>query len=232
MAEKKKAAPKKANTVTVSQAPTRKKDKASRITSITFFKFREVVEDFYDKGMGPEDIQDSLQWFFNKSRTLIAPSSSADDMMREHQRRKANIQYGKMYCFYYDPKHKKTLPYYDKFPLIFPIDPKPGGFLGINLHYLPPAIRMGLMEALYDLEFTGKYNSNAKISLSYQLIKGASSLAVCKPCIKYYLRSHVRSPFLQIFYPEWIMAAALPVQQFEKSTARKVWADSRKRIGG
>ena len=48
---------------------------------------------------------------------------------------------GKMYMFLYDPKHKDTLPYYDSFPLIFPIEFYGDSFLGINLHYLPPVMR-------------------------------------------------------------------------------------------
>jgi hypothetical protein len=41
---------------------------------------------------------------------------------------------GSMYMYYYDPKHKQTLPYYDRFPLVFPYRKVPGGFMGINLH--------------------------------------------------------------------------------------------------
>jgi hypothetical protein len=58
---------------------------------------------------------------------------------------------GKMYTFFYDPKHKETLPYYDLFPLIFVVGPAAGGFLGINLHYLPPVLRAKLMDSLYQI---------------------------------------------------------------------------------
>ncbi len=38
---------------------------------------------------------------------------------------------GSMYMFYYDPKHKEELPYYDRFPLIFIFAPSliPAGTL-------------------------------------------------------------------------------------------------------
>ena len=39
---------------------------------------------------------------------------------------------GYMDAFYYDPKHKATLPYYDKFPLIFPLSVGKDFFIGIN----------------------------------------------------------------------------------------------------
>ena len=35
-------------------------------------------------------------------------------------------KYGIMNLFGYDPKHKATLPYYDKFPLIMPLESAKG----------------------------------------------------------------------------------------------------------
>ncbi len=48
---------------------------------------------------------------------------------------KATIRpkYGVMNLFGYDPKHKATLPYYDRFPLILPLDPAKGGFIWLKL---------------------------------------------------------------------------------------------------
>ena len=45
--------------------------------------------------------------------------------------------------FFYDPKpeQKKNLPYFDMFPLVFPLRRMGDGFTGINVHYLPPAFR-------------------------------------------------------------------------------------------
>ena len=43
---------------------------------------------------------------------------------------------GSMYMYFYDPKFKETLPYYDRFPLTIIVDSAPGGFYGLNLHYL------------------------------------------------------------------------------------------------
>jgi hypothetical protein len=57
-----------------------------------------------------------------------------------------------MYCFFYEAKNKDdpdVLPYWDRFPLIFPIDIKGDRLLSMNLHYLPPFHRAKLMDALY-----------------------------------------------------------------------------------
>ena len=44
---------------------------------------------------------------------------------------------GSMYMYEYSAKHKDTLPYYDRLPLIFPYKKVKGGFYGLNMHYLP-----------------------------------------------------------------------------------------------
>ena len=56
-----------------------------------------------------------------------------------------------MNMFFYDPKHKDTLPYYDRFPLSVIIGPAKGGFYGLNLHYLPPVLRAKMLDALMDI---------------------------------------------------------------------------------
>jgi len=55
---------------------------------------------------------------------------------------------GKMYFFVYNPKHKMTLPYYDMFPLVLPVERYSDGFLGINFHYLAPKERAHLLDEI------------------------------------------------------------------------------------
>lgn len=136
-----------------------------------------------------------------------------------------------MYCFYYDPKWKKELPYYDRFPMIFPIHMESDRFLGINLHYLPYNLRAKLMDALYSLE-TSATKGQKKLQISYSILKAASKYEAFKPCIKEYLKSHVRSRFVKIDHTEWDIAIMLPLERFEKATKQKVWAESKKIIQG
>ena len=59
--------------------------------------------------------------------------------------------------FFYDPKYKKTLPYYDTFPLVLPLERIPGGFAGINFHYLRPVkARFTLLERLQRFSTRGE----------------------------------------------------------------------------
>ncbi len=60
----------------------------------------------------------------------------------------SNIIPGNLYMYMYDPKLKATLPYYDRFPLVFPFSKTPDGFIGLNLHYLPYQLRVMLLDHL------------------------------------------------------------------------------------
>ena len=73
----------------------------------------------------------STSWYRDKIREFGKPD--AMDLIRDGKRA-ATPYYGKMNMFFYDPKHKKKLPYYDTFPLVLPIERYNDGFLGINFH--------------------------------------------------------------------------------------------------
>lgn len=134
---------------------------------------------------------------------------------------------GRMYMFFYDPKHKQTLPYYDRFPLIFKVKDVEGGFIGLNLHYLPPVLRAKLMDALYSIASDTRYDENTKIKLSYDILKASAKYKWFKPTLKKYLNNHVRSRFILVDSVEWDMALFLPTERFAKSNKQRVWKDSR-----
>jgi hypothetical protein len=155
---------------------------------------------------------------------------TAQSLMSDRQRMKSSTFIGNMYFFYYDPKTKDTLPYYDRFPLVIPIDRYSDGFLGLNLHYIHPKQRILLLDALSEYKTNTKYDSSTRLRLSYDLLKRASSSYQATPCIKRYLFSHVDSRFLEIESSEWDIAALLPMEQFQGATNNKVWTDSRKKF--
>ena len=133
---------------------------------------------------------------------------------------------GKMFMFFYDPKGKATLPYYDIFPMIFPIGFQEGGFLGINLHYLPPYLRAKLMDALYSTASNDKYDNTTKLKISYEMLNRASKFGAFSPCVKKYLWDHVQSNFLYVEPSSWDTALMLPLERFQKATKTKVFNDS------
>lgn len=139
---------------------------------------------------------------------------------------------GHLYMFYYDPKHKNTLPYYDQYPLIFPIEMYKDRFLGLNMHYLPYELRGQLMDLLFETRNNNKMNESTKLKLSYQIVKSISDVPLFKPTIKMYLKSHVRSRMVWVDPKEWHFALFLPTQKFQKASVSQVYADSREIIKG
>ena len=137
---------------------------------------------------------------------------------------------GSMFMFHYDPKTKDKLPYYDIFPLIFPIEMKKDGFLGLNLHYLDPYNRAKLMDALYSALNSNVLDEKARILINYRLLKGASRFKLFAPCIKRYLKSYVTSKFFLVEPKQWDFTLMLPTERFVKADKTSVWSDSMDKI--
>ena len=135
-----------------------------------------------------------------------------------------NIILGKMFFYKYDPKWAKKLPYWDMYPLVFPFEKAPGGFYGLNLHYIPPRDRAILMDSLNKYASNEKYDKTTRLELTYALLKGYGR---AKPCVKRYLGDHVASATVRIDADEWEIAIFLPVERFQKESKKTVWKDSR-----
>jgi hypothetical protein len=151
-------------------------------------------------------------------------------LMADRDRLRGNSTIGRMYFYFYDPKTKDTLPYYDRFPLVIPIESYKDGFLGLNLHYIHPKQRLILLDKLSETATNKNFDSKTKLRVSYSYLAGASKAFEATPCIKRYLYSHIQSRFLEISADEWDIAAMLPVETFVGATTSKVYADSRKKF--
>ena len=137
---------------------------------------------------------------------------------------------GRMYLFLYDPKGKETLSYYDKFPMVIPWRRTPGGFIGLNLHYLPYFYRVQLLDRLMALKTNNKMDETTRLKYSWKLIDGVARYRAAKPCVKQYLYEHVRSQFRRIHVEDWGTACLLPVERFEKVSKDQVFRESVKRM--
>lgn len=138
---------------------------------------------------------------------------------------------GSMYMYQYDPKYKETLPFYDRFPLVFPFKVESDRFWGINFHYLPLNHRAILMDALYDLTTNQRYDESTRLKLSYQMLSKAAKFRYFKPCVKQYLFDHLQSQFLYVYPSEWDIALFLPTERFAKASKTQVYAQSKKMLG-
>ena len=138
---------------------------------------------------------------------------------------------GSMYMYFYDPKHKATLPYYDRFPLVIMVEPAEGGFYGLNLHYLPPGVRARFLDALMQTA-PKNITDTSRLKLRYDLLKGVRKFKEFEPCFKRYLSSQIKSQMVKVPMTEWDIAIFLPTEQFAKVKAESVWRYSRKQYSG
>lgn len=191
-------------------------------------------------GKAPARTDAARLWYRDQAKGITRTArnrSKGDKLIKElrqdqSRRQDARFMMGNMYLFAYDPKHKDTLPYYDRFPLIFPINKAKGGFLGINMHYLPPILRAKLMDQLYTVLNNRAFDETTKLSASYKILNGAAKFKEFAPTIKHYLNAHVRTKPAYINPSEWDIALFLPTQQFVGASATQVYADSRKIVRG
>lgn len=187
-------------------------------------------------GQAPARTQAARDWYRRAAADVVGSKVTENKILRQASQDRLKspeqFQMGSMYMFSYDAKHKDKLPYYDKFPLIFPINTAKGGFLGLNMHYLPPQLRAQLMDNLYDTATNKNYNESTKLKISYDILNGASKFRLFKPTIKHYLNSQVRSKLVYINPSEWDIALFLPTARFVGASRKQVYNDSRSILQG
>lgn len=172
----------------------------------------------------------SLKIFKDKAKDILETGKTEEGKKRAVATK--GVRMGSMYSFFYDPKLKSTLPYYDRFPVVFPIAPYNNGFLGLNLHYLPNILRARLLDTLmteYVKTRRVGRGDEKYVQMSYAILKASSASAIAKPTIKRYLTSHLKSAFIKIDHSEWENIAFIP-SQFQKQPKSVVWRDSKRII--
>jgi len=167
-------------------------------------------------------------WFrsiVNRTKGAFSSETPQKILTRSEQLESKSVL-GKMYFYSYDPKHKDKLPWYDTFPLVFPIERYNDGFLGLNFHYLAPKDRAILMDQLKMYANNKKYDETTKLKLTYNMLKGFTKIKRAKPTVHRYLTSKIKSKFVLVNADEWEAALFLPVERFRKASKKEVWAHS------
>ena len=166
--------------------------------------------------------KEARNWFMTNVNNLRVDRST---MLKDSAAtRRTRFLPGRMFMFFYDPKTKDTLPYYDRFPLTILVGPAAGGYYGLNLHYLHPRIRAILLDRL--MQYSQGQDENLRLKLSYNLLKASSRLKAYEPCFKHYLKKNIRSRMVEIEAPDWETAIYLPTERFVGASKSKVFQDS------
>ena len=190
--------------------------------------FQKLEMQAFRAGVRPRT-KDSLDWFRNRLKSVSR--INRENILKDSTLKKVNTPLaGRMYMYFYDPKHKATLPYYDRFPLIILVDKVEGGFTGLNLHYLPPILRAKFFDRLTDFMTNKKYDNTTRFRLTYNFLQASSKLKEFKPCFKRYLTKQVQSRIVEIPAPEWEVALFMPTDKFVYNSRQTVWKKSRKMI--
>ena len=162
-----------------------------------------VFDKILDKTTGPK----SYDWYRKQVAAMTTPGARS---LINQGKATLRPKYGIMNLFGYDPKWKAKLPYYDEFPLIMPLEPAKGGFIGLNFHYLPYAVRVAFLRSLANTATDKRFDKKTRYNIAWR------NNAYFKKTAKHYLWNHVRTMFLNIPADEMAIAVFLPVAKFKK----------------
>jgi hypothetical protein len=170
--------------------------------------------------------KDSIAWLKEKIVEIKRPDKISAAIRGETFRKANQFKIGMMYCFFYDPKTKDDLPYWDKFPVVLVLERYNDGFLGLNLHYLPIKYRMAFLSKLMRFAQLTAEDDIKRMRISYEILNSAKRYAEFRPMLKRYLFGRLRSKLLMVQPNEWDVASMLPLQQFKGARTSTVWKDS------
>jgi hypothetical protein len=175
--------------------------------------------------------RESITWLKTKIAEIRRPSTIPVTIKGETYRNTTRFLKGGLYFFYYNPKGKAELPYYDAFPLVLVLDRHSDGFLGLNLHYLPVKQRILLLSKL--VAYGGVYTEQdelKRVRITYDILQSTKRFKEFRPCLKKYLYHNVKSKMLAVQPDEWDVATMLPTHLFKKEKAPAIWKESMQEI--
>ena len=191
------------------------------------------------KDIGLSKIEQSRKWFLEKTKAIgERTASAANELDKTASKKVIQPMPGMMYTFYYTPKHKDRLPYYDTFPLVVIVELNSNGILGLNLHYLPLEVRQrffygALLNRRSNKGFfkDKELNEETFLKISYDYLRSTRKAKAFRPCIKQYLTPYIRGSIVHIPAPEWERAIHLPTASWEKEQESVIHKESLAMIG-
>lgn len=193
--------------------------------------FAELLKKTSQTGGIPTQMAAARSWASKQTSLLTKPSTVISRSTSSSVSSPAQA-IGSMVLFEYSATTDKNLPYWDRYPLVFPFAVDSKGMHGINMHYLPLPMRARLMDALWAHASGPSTNSQTQLQLSYGLLQNAARMPYYKPCVKRYLNKGLMSNLVVVPANEWNVALFLPLERFQKASSGRVHEDSRRIIQG
>ena len=155
----------------------------------------------------------SVQWYVRAVRQYARGVNTFQEAQGTDLGKEArNIDVGKMYLFTYDPV-----------PLVVIVDTIPGGFSGINLHYLAPTLRANLLDKLLP---TMEIDDKSLLKSVWTFVNNFSRFPEVRGSVKKYLGVNVTGRMIEVNPKNWQSAIFLPVQKFVGASDRYVYRET------
>ena len=159
----------------------------------------------------------SYIWFNETVKELISISEKPSELLSKWERRANKVQLYRFNMFFYDAKTKKTLPYFDMFPLVFPLRRLGNSFTGINAHYLPPAFKEDFFNIYNKFALNDEFDETTLYRMTWTKI---SRFKIMRPLIRQYSLTNIKSRFLVLNADEVPTALSLPLARLVKPNIR------------
>lgn len=136
--------------------------------------------------------------------------------------------HGRMYTFFYYPRDRAKLPYYDMFPVIILLKMEKEYFQGINLHYLPTELRQDFFLRVLERANKQRYDKQTFLRITYEYLGQYRKFRAFKSGLKNYSLGQVRGRIVNVPSSEWEIVMNLPVAWWRKQPEYKVHTDTRR----
>lgn len=170
----------------------------------------------------------AIEWYTGKVQSTV-PKKIRVNLLMYGRRAVQSYVPGQMILFRYQAKgfDEGTLSYFDAAPIVIILgENKHGNLLGLNLHYLPPPVRLRVLGLLMKPINAKKLRHDTKLRVTYQAVQSIAALAPLQYAIHSYIPNRMAGKVVRVQPAEWHHAAAMPVAQFIGKSARGVWASN------
>lgn len=190
-------------------------------------KVQSTITGFKKTGIDVKDDR-ATEWLARNLSKIKTNIKQEDFIEKGKTLVRKSLTPGKMIFYGYMPKTKDVLEFWDEFPVVVIIDPQPGGFLGLNLHYLPPTRRARFLNELLKYVNTPDWDKNtsksAEFRVGYSLLKTTTKMKDFRPCIKRYYYKHIVTKVSFIEPINWKTVPFFPLDKFKGASRADIWS--------
>ena len=173
-----------------------------------------------------------LKKYRNKRAPVQTFAKYSSTIFKRNAIKPTFLSHGRMWAFNYYPMGIATLPNYDASPLVITLDiPNKDSFLGLNVHLLPPVLRIYAYYSLFPLLNNRNFEQpDTRFRLFYERLLSQERYIRLLPCIREYKSIRIRSDIHQIDPKYWDGALFNPTARFFKTNITSVWAQTTQQI--